>query len=167
VSGWRLDPVEVRTAEPDPVPPRPPTMRAAVALMVLGGVLAAIDATVTLVAWDRDALERRLSRGDVEPGNLDGFVTIVLVVGFVVGLVMAGVWILNAVGCARGRRGARTWATVLGGLFVVVNLVDLAGSAFGLAAAYQLVRIVVAVAAAGLLWLPPSTAFFRAAATRA
>jgi hypothetical protein len=88
------------------------------------------------------------------------------VVGFVLGLVMAGVWILNAVGCARGRRGARTWATVLGGLFVVVNLVDLAGSAFGLAAAFLLVRIVVAVAAAGLLWLPASTAFFRLAATR-
>jgi len=135
--------------------------------MVLGAVLAAVDATVKLVAWDRGDLERRLATADVEPGNLDGFVTIALVVGFVLGLVMAGVWIVNAVGCARGRGWARPWATVLGGLFVVVNLAALVRSELGLAWAYQLVRIAVAVAAAGLLWLPPSTAFFRTAATRA
>jgi len=165
-SGWQLPPVEVRQAPPDPVPPRPSTVRAAVALMVLGAVFAAVDVVVELVTFDRDDLERRLARGDVTPGDLDGFVVILLVVGSVLGLVMVGVWILNAVGSARGRGWARTWATVLGGIFVVVSLSALIGSSFGLADAFQLLRMVDAAAAVVLLWLPPSRAFFRAASTR-
>ncbi|HMJ78751.1 MAG TPA: hypothetical protein VK507_22400 [Iamia sp.] len=166
MSGWQLEPVEVREATPDPVPPRPSTLRGAVTLMVAGAVLAVVDAVVALVVWDRDDLEQRLASADINPGNLDGFVIIVLVVGFVGGLVAAGLWSLTAVGCSRGRGWARTWATVLGGLYAAVSLAGLAGAAFGPAGAYRLLKIAIAVAAVVLLWLPPSRAFFRTAATR-
>ncbi|HEV7720365.1 MAG TPA: hypothetical protein VGO60_03735 [Iamia sp.] len=164
-TGPNLAPVEVREATPERRPAdHPAPVRAAVVLMVLGAVLAAVDAVVKLLAWDRDDLEQRLDDAGISPGNLDGFLTIVRVVGFVGGLVVAGIWIGHAVACDRGRSWARPWATALAGIFLLMNLVDLGTAESALGVAYLALRTALAAAVVVLLWLPPSTAFFRAAA---
>ncbi|HEX7134185.1 MAG TPA: hypothetical protein VF228_16530 [Iamia sp.] len=162
--GPNLAPVEVREAVPDPLPSRPATIRAATAAMVLGGVIAALDALVRLIAWDRDDLERSLDDAGITPGDLEGFFTIVRVVGFLGGLAVAATWFVHAVACDRGRRWVRPWAGALATIFVLMNLTNLTTTDSAAGLAYLVLRTAVAVAAVALLWLPPSTAFLRAAA---
>jgi hypothetical protein len=161
--GPNLTPVEVRVAAADPVPPHPAPVRAAVALMGLGAVFAAADAVVRLVAWDRDELQRNLDAAGISPGNLEGFFTIVRVLGFGAGLAGAGLWVVHAVAAHRGRGWVRPWATALAVVFVLMNLANV-GDAGPLGLAYLGLRTVIAVAAVVLLRVPASTAFFRAAA---
>lgn len=162
--GPNLAPVEQRVAPRDPLPPRPGAVRAAVALMAFGAALALADAVVTLVAWDRGDIEGSLQDAGIEPGDLDGFLTIVRVGGFAVGLVTAGLWVLHAVGAHRGRGWVRPWATVLAGMFVLSSLTDIAAAGSTLGFAYLMMRTVVAIVASAVLWLPSATVFFRAAA---
>lgn len=163
----RLAPVEVRTlpAAPRLVPPRPITMTAAVALMAVGAVVSAAEGVATHQLTDHVDARRRLADRGLT-GDLDRLADVSLVLALVLGLVAAVVWIVHAVACARGHRWARTSGTVLGVLFVLASIVALVGAGSGATVAHQLLRIGVAGGTVALLWLPPSTAFFRGTSAR-
>lgn len=161
--GPNLAPVEQRHLGPAPVPPRPAPIRAATALMVLGGAIAAVDAVVRVVAWDRGEVERNLDEAGITPGDLDGVFTIMRVVGFLGGLVVAGAWVLHASAAHRGRPWVRPWASALAAIFVLMGVANLGVTDTATGLATLALRTAVAVVAAALLWLPASTAFLRAA----
>jgi hypothetical protein len=163
----RLAPVEVRTlpAAPRLVPPRPTTMTAAVALMVVGAVLSASEGVATHQLTDHVDARRRLADRGLT-GDLDRLADLSLVLALALGLVAAGAWLVHALACARGHRWARTSGTVLGVLLVVASTVALVGAGSGATVAHQVLRIVVAGGAVVLLWLPPSTAFFLGTSAR-
>lgn len=163
----RLAPVEVRMvpAAPRVVPARPATMTAAVALMVVGAVVSAAEGVATHQLTDRVDARRRLADRGLT-GDLDHLADLTLVLALVLGVLSAVVWLVHAVAGARGHRWARASGTVLGALFVLASLAALVGAGSGATIAHQLLRIVVAGGAAVLLWLPPSTAFFRGTSAR-
>ena len=87
----------------------------------------------------------------------------IVVVSIVFGVIVAGLWIMNAVYSARGRNWARITGTVLGGLYLLSFLSSLTQPSSGLVMAVSVVTVLVVVATVVLLWLRPSNEFFAAA----
>ncbi|WP_028047267.1 hypothetical protein [Cellulomonas sp. URHE0023] len=140
---------------------RPSSVTRAVQLMYAGAALSLIG---IVVAWAtknqlRDTLAE--SSPSLTPADVDTAVTIALVSATVVGLIAVGLWLWMAAANGAGKSWARIVATVLGGLGVVSTLFSLR-SATGTSIALNLLSLVLAVAILVLLWLPASSAYFRA-----
>jgi len=123
------------------VPRSARTVRAAVWLMCAGAVLPAVSLILALVT--------------LAPG------------GIVSGVFVTGLWLWMARANAQSRNGARIFAVVLSGFVTLVLATALGLGGPGHVAGMTVFSLVLSVlnwliglAAAGLLWLPASTAYF-------
>lgn len=165
---WASDtsptPVGVGTADGT----RPAPIALAVKLMYAGAALSAIGALLTLL--QRSAIEDSILDADssLTESELDSAVAVAMAFGVVIGLIGAGIWLWMASANGRGRRWARTVASVLGGLNVLFTLLGLAGmnSSTGLSNVMSMVSAVLAAVIIYLLWRPESTRFYDARSPR-
>ena len=140
---------------------QPGPIRTAVMLMRLGAVLSAIGVLVTFLQTDaiRDAVEeadRSLSESDV-----DSVVAFTLGFAVVVGLVSIGLWLWMAAANGQGKRWARTVATVLGGISIVLTLLSFSqDGTTTLNVVVSLVSLALAAVILWMLWRPESTAYY-------
>lgn len=155
-------------AAPGPVT-RPSTVTYAVYLMYAGAFLSVLAGVLTVTT--RGQLEEEFQRqaqlqggaGALPPDFLDTFFGIIVVVAIVFGLLFAGLWIMNAVACSRGRNWGRITGTVLGGLYVLSALASLVQPSTGLTLTITLLTTLVAIATIVLLWQRASNQYFAAA----
>ncbi|SDD17743.1 hypothetical protein [Auraticoccus monumenti] len=147
-------------------PARPATVRFAVLLMWVGAALSVVSLLTALAVMGqmRDMVADQLARQGVEatPEMVQASVTIGLVVAALSGLVGTALWILNAVFCGRGAGWSRILATVLAGIFLLNALYSLSQPSPVLSKVVLVLTMAVALGAVVLLWLKPSSDWFRA-----
>lgn len=143
--------------EPDP----PPSLMTAVRLMYVGAGLSAVGIVMNLVQRDEIREEIAESDASLTESELDSAVNVAMVASVVVGLVVVGLWIWMARSNQRGRRWARTTATVLG-VLSIVSLVSTLGmqqsTAFG--TVLGVVSVVLAAVILYLLYRPDSSRYY-------
>ena len=144
-------------------PPTPASVRNAVKVMYAGAVASLVYAIVfiTTLRATKSAIERRYP--EVTTSQVSGMQQALMTSAIVEGLIAAGLWILVAQACKRGKSWARTTGTVL---FGINTMGVLGGLNAPLAAPAKLVALVVwlvGLAAVTLLWRGTSSAFFKAA----
>lgn len=149
-------------------PPRepPPSIRVAVRLMLVGAVLSALGIIVTFT--QRDEIRDQLSEADaaLTPDELDTAVNVAVAVNIVISLVVIGLWLWMAWANRRGRRWARTVATVLGALNVVFTALSFAaGQLAPLAVVSGMVSVALAVVIIVLLYREESSRYYEAMST--
>jgi len=150
-------------------PTRPSTVTNAVRLMYVGAALSLLSGVLTVTLQDqmRAEFDRQAAAqggsAQVPEGFVDSMFGAVVVVSIVLGVIFAGLWIMNAVACSRGRNWGRITGTVLGGLFLLFFLASLLQPTVGAAMAVSIITALVVVATVVLLWLRPSNEFFAAA----
>jgi len=145
---------------------RPSSVTRAVQLMYVGAALSIIG---IIVAWaTKSQLHDQVAKASpsLTPDEVDTAVTVSLGLATVVGLVAVGLWLWMASANGAGKSWARIVATVLGGLGVVSTLFALT-TATGTTVALQVISLLLAIAILVLLWLPASSAYFRARSARA
>jgi hypothetical protein len=149
-------------------PPAPAPVRSAVVIMYAG-------AAVSLIRVIADLATRSSLKADIEKAShgavpltehqVNAAVTVSIAAAVVLGLISIGLWILNARGCAAGRKWAQVTGTVLFGLGTLSLLAGPPG--FGLAAnqpaVARLCTVLVWLAGLGAvvpLWQRSSRDFF-------
>jgi hypothetical protein len=140
---------------------RPSSVTRAVQLMYVGAALSIVG---IVIAWaTKSQLRDKLAEASpsLSADDIDAALTFSLVIATVIGLLAVGLWVWMAVANGAGKSWARIVSTVLGGLSVVSTLFTLS-SATGTSVALQLVSLLLAIAILVLLWLPASSAYFRA-----
>ena len=140
----------------------PPPVALAVKLMYVGAGLSLIGVVSTFFLTDTIREQVEASPG-MDSAAVDAFVTVAVVGGVVIGLIGVGLWILNAVFNARGKKWARILSTVLGGLAVVSTLFSFAQPTPSLSLVLSLVQVLLAIGIIVLLWRPESSRFYAAA----
>jgi hypothetical protein len=152
---------------PRPAGPRPASVTTAVRLMWAGAALSLVSALLTPTMGDamrtqiRDAIAS--SGSSMDPGTLDGFVTVILGLAVVFGLVEAGLWLLMAWQNGKGRTWARIVATVLFALGLLSGLSSLAqASVAPLLTVLSVAGAIVGAVAVFFLWRKDSSAWFEA-----
>jgi hypothetical protein len=140
------------------VPRSARTVRAAVWLMRAGAVIPAVSLVLSLVT-----LAAMISAGSA--GQQDVAQAILRAIG---GLVVTALWLWMARANGQGRNGARIFSAVLSGVvtLALATAVGLGGPGHvaGMTVPSLILSVLnwlIGLAAAGLLWLPASTAFFR------
>ena len=147
-----------------PRPPLPSTMKAAVAAMVLGGVIQLISPL--FVFLDMDAVREKAdegSAGTLTPEQLDAAVTIGIVLGIGLAVFGAVLWFLSAFLNAKGYAWARIVATCFAAIGIFLALVGLLQDNPAATKILNVLLALVGVLAAVLLWLPASSRWFRSA----
>jgi hypothetical protein len=151
------------------VPRSARTVRAAVWLMCAGAAWPAVNLVVLLTVLLADSGAAMAALRKVNPGLTAAQVsqqyTSDITIGIVGGVVVIALWLWMAWANGQGRDWARIVATVLFGL-VTLDLFALGGpgivSSLGVSGLiFPVLNWLIGLAAAGLLWLPASTAFFR------
>jgi hypothetical protein len=151
------------------VPRSARTVRAAVWLMCAGAAWPAVNLVVLLTALLTDSGAAKAALRKENPGltaaQVSQHYTSYITVGIVGGLVVIALWLWMAWANGQGRNWARIAAMVLFGL-ATLDLFVLGGpgilSSTGVSGLiFPLLTWLIGLAAAGLLWLPASTAFFR------
>jgi hypothetical protein len=151
------------------VPRSARTVRAAVWLMCAGAAWPAVNLVVLLTVLLADSGAAKAMLRKVNPGLTAAQVsqqyTSDITIGIVGGLVVIALWLWMAWANGQGRDWARIVATVLFGL-VTLDLFGLGGpgivSSAGVSGLiFPVLNWLIGLAAARLLWLPASTAFFR------
>jgi hypothetical protein len=139
-------------------PSAPRTVRAAVWLMYAGAVMPAVSLVLWLVT-----LATMSSAGSA--GQQDAAQAILRAIG---ALVVTALWLWMARANGQGRNGARIFSAVLSGVVTLALATALGlggpGHVAGMTVfslALSVLNWLIGLAAAGLLWLPASTAFFR------
>jgi hypothetical protein len=139
----------------------PPPLALAVRLMYAGAVLSLLTIAVTVL--QRDTIRSQITeQGRLSGDAVDAAVTATLILGAVVALIGAGLWVLNAVYNARGRMWARVLSTVLGATAVLFAVASLTQPASGLSRALTFVQLLLAAAILLLIWRPVSSQYYRA-----
>jgi hypothetical protein len=129
--------------------------------MYLGAALSLVNIVLTVL--QRNAIRAQLAEaGRLSAEALDAATTATIVLGAVVGLAAAGLWVLNAVYNARGRTWARVLSTVLGGLAVVFALASLSQPESGLSRLLTFVELLLAAVVLVLIWRPESSRYYLA-----
>lgn len=154
--------------------PRPRPVQLAVQLMYAGAVLQFLGGLSGLLQ-DRSSLRAEVQRqlessgnSQVTPGMVDAAVTVGVWAPVVLGVILAGVWVLMAVFNGRGRNWARITATVLGGVNILSTGVSLVGTSIAgvsrssMSLLLALVALAVAISVIVLLWRRESSAYFAA-----
>lgn len=162
---------------------RPLTLTLAVVGMYVGAVLAVVGIIVLLTMDTGDLRQQMIDslkkQPTYDPSTLDAdsfadtMVSVIKVAGAVGGVIQLGLWIWMAVVNGKGRNWARITATVFGAIAVVSGLGGLvaagASASMGMSVAsgggntaLSIVNLVLSIAILVLLWLPASSAFYRA-----
>lgn len=148
---------------PTVMPPRPPTVRAFVWLMIVGAVMTVVSTIYGLATLDvaADEASEELA-GDPD---LDGVDVAGLVEGvggvFVVlfGLIGVALWLLFAWLVNKGHNWARITGTVLGALNLLASLLGLGGG--GVNTLISLIVVLICIGGLVVLWLPATNQWFR------
>lgn len=146
-----------------PEPPAP--ILNGVRLMYVGAGIALVQAISTLLSRDalRDAVEdANTGSAQLTADQIDTAVNVALGVGVVVQLIGVALWLWMAATNKRGKSWARTVATVLGGLNIVLTLYSLTSGGTALTLAINVVSIVLAAVILYFLYRPESSAYYRA-----
>jgi hypothetical protein len=144
-------------------PPAPASVRSAVKLMYAGAVASLLSAIVFIATLSATKSAIAKQSPQLTASQANGMQPVLLAGVLVGGLLGAGLWILIARACKRGKNGARTTGTVLFGINTVQVL---GGLPIPVAAPAKLVALVVwllGLAAVTLLWQGASSAFFTGA----
>lgn len=148
----------------------PSTIRYAVWGMFAGAALSAIGVVASLFTTDQiraAAEESMAAQPDVTQGMIDTAVTISLVLAIGVGLIGVALWVWMAFANRAGKSWARIVATVLGALNILSTPFTLSqDSATTLSTTMGLLQLVLGIAILVLLWLPASTAYYKARSNR-
>jgi hypothetical protein len=140
---------------------RPSSLTRAVQLMYVGAALSLVG---VVVAWaTKSQLHDQLATAspNTPSADIDTAVNLGLAAVTVGGLIAVGLWLWMASANGAGKSWARIVATVLGGLSVLLTAAGLS-QATGLTIALQLLSLVLGIVILVLLWLPASSAFYRA-----
>ncbi|MGH8828361.1 MAG: hypothetical protein ACRDVZ_12370 [Jiangellaceae bacterium] len=148
--------------------PEPPqSILNAARLMYVGAALSALGVLLTLLGDDaiRDAIEEsnRASGPALTQNQIDAAVSLTIAFTAVIGLGAVGLWLWMASANKKGRSWARTVATVLGGLNILLSLGSLALA--GSTTVTTLINLVSLALAVGILWLlyrPESSRYYAA-----
>lgn len=146
-----------------PAPATPPAPLAlAVKLMYAGAALSVIS--ILLGFLQKDSMRGQVvdASPKLSPSEIDTAINVALVFATVVGLIGAGLWVLNAVFNARGAKWARVLATVLGGLAVVFTLIGFSQPAPTISRVLSIIQLVLAAAILFLIWRPESSRYYEA-----
>jgi hypothetical protein len=155
---------------PPPAPgsvARPTSVSNAVKLMYAGAALGVVNMILTPMSTDgiRSQIEDAMAGqpNAMTPDQIDGFVTVVVAMSLVFGVLGVGLWLLMAWANGKGKNWARIVATVLFALSAVSFLMSLpqAGSAPLLVAVSGITTLVGALAIY-FLWRKDSSAWFQA-----
>jgi hypothetical protein len=137
--------------------------------MYLGAVLAVLSITPLLFMGDaiRSAIIEGLESSGQTPTTelVDAAVAVAIAFGFAVGLIGAGLWVTMAIFNGKGRKWARTTATVLGVLGILMNLTSFAGVGqpnVGFAPILGLLSALLAGVILYLLWRPDNNMYYEA-----
>lgn len=156
---------EEPTGPPAPME-QPQSIRLAVIGMYVGAALSALGILSTFFTMDQVRETAEETAADVGIG-VDAMVAASVASATLFGLVAVGLWIWMAIMNGRGRSWARIVATVLGGVNILFTLLSfVGGAATAFAAAVNAVTLLLAIAILVLLWLPTSSAYFRARSQR-
>jgi hypothetical protein len=132
--------------------------------MYVGAALSLLDAVLTLT--QRGELRSQVVAAGTPATAVDTAVTVAIVSAIVIGVLAAGLWVLNAVFNARGATWARILSTVLGALAVVFTLVSFTQPGGGLSRALSVVQLLIAIAVLVLIWRPESSRYYQARSGR-
>lgn len=149
------------------VPEPPKSILNAARLMYVGAALSAIGVLLTLLGGDaiRDAIEESngVSGPALTQDQIDAAVSLTIAFTSVIGLGAVGLWLWMASANKKGRSWARTVATVLGGLNILLSLGTLAlASSTTVTTLINLVSLALAVGILWLLYRPESTRYYAA-----
>jgi hypothetical protein len=152
---------------PGPVE-RPQPLTIAVWLMYVGAALSLVSVLSTFLVLEdiRDQAQQEVTAQnlDIDP---DVIVNIAVAVGVGAGLLALALWIWMAVMNGRGRNWARIVATVLGALSLCGGLASFTNTmATAATVVLSLLQLAVAAVVVVLLWLPSSSAYYRAQGAR-
>jgi hypothetical protein len=152
---------------PQPAGPRPASVTTAVRLMWVGAAISLVSALLTPTMGDamrtqiRDALAS--SNSAMDPGTFDGFVTVILGVAVVFGIIEVGLWLLMAWQNGKGRTWARIVATVLFALGLLSAVSGLAQAGVApLLTVLSVANAIVGAVVVFLLWRKESSLWFEA-----
>jgi hypothetical protein len=145
---------------------RPDTIAMAVRLMYVGAALTVIGALLTI--FMRDSIRASVVKSAATSGasmtssEIDAAVTVAVGLSVVIGLIGAGLWLWMASANGKGRRWARTVATV----FFALNVVSTLGSVIQHPPVLSLVVGIVGMLLGAyiiyLLYRPDSTGYYEA-----
>jgi hypothetical protein len=142
-------------------PPAPVSVRNAVKVMYAGAVASLIGIVVdlTTLSATKSAIEKHFPQLTASQVNGQGRA---LMAGWIVGgLIGAGLWIVIAQACKRGKSWARTTGTVLLGIAAVEGLGNLVAPEAAPVKIFWLVIWLVGLAAVVFLWQGSSSAYFK------
>jgi hypothetical protein len=155
---------------PPPAPgsvARPTSVSNAVKLMYAGAALGVVNMILTPMSTDgiRSQIEDAMAGqpNAMTPDQIDGFVTVVVAMSLVFGVLGVGLWLLMAWANGKGKNWARIVATVLFALSAVSFLTSLPQiGAAPLLVAVSGISTVVGALAIFFLWRKDSSAWFQA-----
>ena len=159
------------SSTPPPAEPvsRPASIAMAVRLMYVGAALSLVTLLSTALMRDaiRQSVEKsnRTSRTPLTASQVDAAVNVAVVVSIVVGLIAVGLWLWMASANGKGRKWARTVATVFFALSVVSTLGGLVNHPPALSLIVGIITLVLGGYIIYLLYRPESSQFYAASST--
>ncbi|HEY7071878.1 MAG TPA: hypothetical protein VH479_17260 [Acidimicrobiales bacterium] len=140
---------------------RPEPIRVAVNLMYIGAGLAVLGIVVALLLIGDLRDQIRDDNPTFTQSQVDTGVNVGIAFIVVIGLIGVGLWLWMAHENGAGKMWARTVATVLGVVNVLLTLIRIGANTMG-ANIFGLVSIVLAIAILVLLYRPDATAYYKA-----
>jgi hypothetical protein len=160
-SGPWGDPQQWSTPEPEDAE-QPASIRLAVRLMWVGAALSVLRIFAVFLQTDEireQVVENATER--LSPSEVDAAVAGALTVAGLLGVVGTALWVWMATTNGQGKSWARTTATVLGAVNVVVTFVGVAvGQLPAIGLVIAIVTIVLAVSILVLLYKPESSRYY-------
>lgn len=159
-------PVGEPQLQPQERPQPPKTILTAVRLMYAGAVLSLVGLLFTLGA--RDSIREEVENtGDYAADELDAVVNAAVTFAVLVGLIGVALWLWMAAKNKQGKSWARTVATVLGALNILLTLLSFFGSGAtgGTPGIGVVINVLMAILAAAILWFlyrPESNEYYAA-----
>lgn len=161
-------PQEAANREYDAVAPsteQPPSIRTAVMLMRAGAVLSAVYLVATLIFIGslKDDIRAQLQKSDANytQSRLDSAFTAYFVSVVVFGLIGIALWLWMASANGKGKRWARTVATVLGAFNILLAMLTLVGgSGTLLSVLFTVLNLGIAIGALVFMYRSDSSRYY-------
>ncbi len=161
-------PQDAASREHDALAPpteQPPSMRTAVMLMRAGAGLSAIYLVATLIFIGslKDDIRSQLQESDANytQSQLNPAFTAYFISVVVFGLIGIALWLWMASANGKGKRWARTTATVLGAFNILLSVLTLvAGNGTPLSVLFTVLNLVIAIGALWYLYRPDASRYY-------
>jgi hypothetical protein len=142
-------------------PDRPASLLTAAKVMYAGAAAGLIQAILYLATESATRAAIATKNPHMAASTVNTVAHAGVIVGAVVGLIAAVVFLRLARSCLRGRNWARVAATVLFVVSVCGAAYDLSNAVAQVVAIFDVVITLIWLAAVVLLWLPASSAYFK------